>query len=297
MDLEPALGAEQGGEQTDRARPGHEDGAGLPHAAPADVLDVLPRLGEHRGRLDEDAPQPERGRDGHEPVGVGAVAVPGEAVGAGDAVLGVPAVAAHVLLAGRAAAARHGVRLAHDGDDEVALGEPGPLRRLEDAAERLVAEDEPVLALGGLAVLPGEDLAVGAAHPDRDGRDEHLPLVGGRVVHLDELGGGRLAGGDGEGAHGPGVPAQARGNPPGRGQRAAASDPQPAGGHGPGPAGGQDGEGQAGRRPHQQGGDRPARAVGEHGRAQQVRGRRHGREVDEGARPRRARCRPARPGR
>ena len=59
-----------------------------------------------------------------------------------DAALGVEAVAAHVPFADGAGRTRHRIGTAHDADDEIAAREAAALRRLLDAAERLVAEHQ-----------------------------------------------------------------------------------------------------------------------------------------------------------
>ena len=108
-----------------------------------------------------------------------------------DAALGVPAVAAEVELAARARRARHGVGPADDADHEVAGREAAAVGRLEHAAERLVAEDEPLGAGRRPAVVAVDDLAVGAADAERDPVHEQVagPRLG--LGHVDD---GRRAG-------------------------------------------------------------------------------------------------------
>ena len=107
-----------------------------------------------------------------------------------DAALGVAAVAAEVPLPRRARTARDRVGSAHDPDDEVAGGEAAAGRRLGDAAQRLVAEHQPLGAGRRLAVVAAHDLGVGAADAERDAVDEQRALLGGRLGHL--LQGGRV---------------------------------------------------------------------------------------------------------
>ena len=68
----------------------------------------------------------------------------GKAVALLDAALGVLAVAAHVPLADGAVGARHRVGPADDADDQVAALQVRVGGRFEDAAERLVPEDQPL---------------------------------------------------------------------------------------------------------------------------------------------------------
>ena len=118
-----------------------------------------------------------------------------------DPALGVAAVAAEVELAARARGARHGVGPADDADDEVAGREAAAVGRLEHAAERLVAEDQPLLARRRPAVLAVDDLAVGAADAERDPVDEQLARARLGLGHVDDGGRAGLQRDHGECAH------------------------------------------------------------------------------------------------
>ena len=79
-------------------------------------------------------------------LGVDAVALRGVAVPGLDARARCTGRCAHVPVPGGAGRARHGIGPAHDADHEVTGAEPGPRRRLDHPAQRLVADDQPVLA-------------------------------------------------------------------------------------------------------------------------------------------------------
>src|SRR6266511_6276075 len=124
----------------------------------ADPLDVVPRLGHHRGRLEQHPDIGERRIQSHGELRGDPVLLPGEAVQSLDAVLGVAAVAAHVPLTDRATGTRLRVGPADDAHDEVPLRQPAIGRRLPYPAQRLVPEDQPALARRRFAVLAGGDL-------------------------------------------------------------------------------------------------------------------------------------------
>ena len=71
-----------------------------------------------------------------------------------------------------------------------------------DAGEQLVAEHEPLRALGRRAEVALVHLAVGAADADAQRAQQHLAGVRARVGDLLERGRARLAGADGERDHG-----------------------------------------------------------------------------------------------
>ena len=68
---------------------------------------------------------------------------------------------------------RDGVGAADDPDDQVSRNQPGAARCLQHAAERLVAEDQTLAAVGRPSVVAGEDVGVGAADADGEGLDQH----------------------------------------------------------------------------------------------------------------------------
>ena len=65
-----------------------------------------------------------------------------------------------------------GSRLAHDADDVIAGLEAAIRRRLAHAAERLVAEDQPLRARAAPRRIAGDDLAIGAADAERERIDQ-----------------------------------------------------------------------------------------------------------------------------
>jgi len=118
-----------------------------------------------------------------------------------DATLRVLPVPAHVPLADRAGGTGDRVRAADDADDEVALLERARRARVEDPAQRLVAEDEAVVPGRRPAVLPLGDLDVRPADADGDGFDEDRALADLRLGDLFEAGGAGLHRFDGDGLH------------------------------------------------------------------------------------------------
>src|SRR4029077_4020802 len=68
--------------------------------------------------------------------------------------------------------ARHRIRPADDADDEIPGDEPTVGRRKFHPAERFMAEDQPLFARRGSAILAGDDVAVGPAHPERHRADQ-----------------------------------------------------------------------------------------------------------------------------
>src|SRR6476620_10911624 len=141
----------------------------------ADPFDVVPGLGHDRGRFDQHAQDAEGGIHRHQVLGTDAVALRGVAVPRLDPPLGVPAVGAHVPVAGRAGRAGDGVGTAYDADDEVPGGEAGTRWRLSHLAQRLVPDDEAFLARRRPPVLAVDDLQIGATDPDRLGLDQDGP--------------------------------------------------------------------------------------------------------------------------
>ena len=135
VDLEPALRAHQRAEQADRAGAGHERPLVRRARARADAVDLLPRLGEHAGRLGEDPERPEFVGDRNREVRLERHELGAVAVERLDAALGVLPVAAHVPLALGAAGARHRVGAAHDAGHEL----PGVLSRARAAHARAPA--------------------------------------------------------------------------------------------------------------------------------------------------------------
>ena len=171
--LVAALHAHQRGEQPDRSGAGDQRAARRRGFEPPHAIDVVPRLGDHARRLEQHAEQAERAIDFHGELRRRAPALGAEAVQSLDAVLGVLPVAAHVPLAGRAGRAGQRVGMAHDADHVIAGREVGFLRRRDHPAERLMPEDQAIVAVGRRAELARDDLAIGAAHAERERLHQH----------------------------------------------------------------------------------------------------------------------------
>ena len=118
-----------------------------------------------------------------------------------DAVLGVEAIQAHVPFVHGTCAAGLRVARPDDADDQVTRGESTVWRRLEDTADRLVPEDEALLAGRRLAVRRGNDLHVGAADAHTHDLDEQVAVGSARLREVDHLGGVGHAGSYGQRAH------------------------------------------------------------------------------------------------
>src|SRR5216683_1128308 len=170
VDVEIALHSHQGRQQPDRAGAGDEQRLRLPGArAPPNALGVVPGLGENAGGLEQD-PENAQGRsdlDGE--FRLDAEALDAVAVTLLDAALGVAPVAAHVPFPDGAGRARHRIGPPHDADHEVAAGDPAAFRRLDDLAQRFVAEHQALLAGRRFAIGAGEYLAIGSAHAEGPG--------------------------------------------------------------------------------------------------------------------------------
>ena len=148
--------------------------------------DVFPCLGDDTRGLHQHADAIESGIDldrvlRTDPVAIGRVAVPSV-----DAALGVTAVAAHVPLTDRAVRARDRIGPAHDADDQIAGRQAATARRVDDASERLVPEDQAFGARRRRAVVAVHDLDVGAAYADSQRLDEDGTVVGRRLRNIVE---------------------------------------------------------------------------------------------------------------
>ena len=196
-----ALDRQQGGEQADRAGARDEHRLWRPGRPAADLLDVVPGLGDHGGRLEQHAQLSQRRADRHQVPGVDAVPLAGVPVAAGYPPFGVAAVQAHVPVPGRARRARIRIGAAHDADDEVTDGEPATGRRRNHPAQRLVPDDQPVLPRRRRPVLAVDDLQVGPADAHRLGLDKDGTVPLRRLRHLAEGDGALLFRDDGYRAH------------------------------------------------------------------------------------------------
>jgi hypothetical protein len=119
---------------TRRAGAGHEYAARLPPGAAADPLHVLPRLGNHAGRLEQHADPFQGWIDTHRVLRLDAIALRAEAVSLLDAAFRIEAVAAHVPLTAGAIRARHRVGAAHNRHDQIAGLQSAVWLRLEHPA-------------------------------------------------------------------------------------------------------------------------------------------------------------------
>ncbi len=116
-----------------------------------------------------------------------------------DAALGVLPVEAVVPLVVCTVQAWHRVRPPHDRVHQLTGRQVAG--RLDDPSERLMADDQMVVAPRGLAVLSGDELVVGPVDADRQHVDERLIRPGCRVRDLDQSVAGLLAGGDDDRSH------------------------------------------------------------------------------------------------
>src|ERR1700732_2747640 len=90
MDVEAALRAEQRGEKADRSGAGDQKRWRLPcPRPPADAFGVIPGLGDHTGRLDQDAGFAERAVDLDQKIGFDPEKIRAKAVAFLDAAFGV----------------------------------------------------------------------------------------------------------------------------------------------------------------------------------------------------------------
>src|SRR6187399_2715943 len=110
--------------------------------ATADPFDMVPRLGDHTCRFQQDAKFAEVGIDLDGEAWLDAKPLGAETVQALDAAFGVAAVAAHVPFAGGACGAGHRIGPPHDTDNPVADREAAAARRLDHLAEGFVAEHQ-----------------------------------------------------------------------------------------------------------------------------------------------------------
>jgi hypothetical protein len=201
VDIEAALGGQQGGEQADRSGAGDQYRFRLEPGAGADLVDLVPGLRDHAGGFHQHADVGECGVERDGVVGFDPPGLAGVSVELFDAALGVAAVAAHVELAVRTRAARHRVRAPHHPHDEVSGGEAAAGRGVANPAEGFVADDQPLVAGWGPAVVTGGDLLVGAAHPHGQPVDEQVAVARLRVGYVGDGQGVLLLGYHGQGAH------------------------------------------------------------------------------------------------
>src|SRR6186713_1867180 len=181
-----------------RSREGDLD-APLPQGPLADRLDLFPGLRDNGRGFQQHAKQAKRRVDLHRVLGLDPPALRHEAVDFLDAALRILAVAAHVPFTNRAVRARHRVGPPDDADDQVALAERAGRARVDDAAERLVAEHQPRLARRCPAVLAFDDLDVGPADADCDRLDEYGPVARVGLWDVIEAGAPRCLWQDGDG--------------------------------------------------------------------------------------------------
>ena len=124
MHLVAALHAQQTRQQPDRAGARDQRASALEERALRDPVDLLPRLGQHRCRLQQHAELAELGGERHGELRLKAPALAPVSVPADDPALRELVVAAHVPFPGGARRARHRIRAADDPDDEITPLEP-----------------------------------------------------------------------------------------------------------------------------------------------------------------------------
>jgi hypothetical protein len=139
-----------------------------------------------------------------------AVALAGIAVPRFDPPLGVPAVGAHIPVPRRASRAGDGVGPAHNADDQVPGGKPGPRCRLGHPAQRLVPDDETFLTGRRPPVATADDLQIGATDANRTRLDQDRPVTWRWFRHVGKRDRALPPGNDGDGAHGLTVAERAR---------------------------------------------------------------------------------------
>ena len=167
-------------------RAGDQRALGGEPGAAADPIDVIPGLGEDRRRFHQHADLIEARVELDRVVALDRPALGAVPVDLLDSALGIEAVAAHVELAVGAGSAGLWVWTPDDAHNEVALGEAASLRRLAHAAERLVTQHQSLAPGWRPAVLPGCDLAVGAADTQREPVDQQLAGAGRRLLDVHD---------------------------------------------------------------------------------------------------------------
>ena len=137
--------------------------------APVRSVGVVPRFRQNARRLEQHAEHSERWIDPDRELRLDAKALRAVAVPVLDAALRVAPVAAHVPLADGAGAARLRIGPAHDADDEITGRKAATLGSGLDRAERFMAQARGAAHRGSRPVKSRQDLAVGAAHAQRQG--------------------------------------------------------------------------------------------------------------------------------
>ena len=133
--LIPALHPQQARQQPDRAGAGDQRPAAEEERPLRDPVDLVPRLRQHRRRLEQNAQVAQRGGDRQREVGLDAPLLAAVSVAADDPALGEPVIAAHVPLARGARRARNRIGTAHDPDHQVPGTKPRAGRCLEHLAQ------------------------------------------------------------------------------------------------------------------------------------------------------------------
>src|SRR2546423_15219451 len=107
---------------------------------------MLPYLCDHARWFQQHAQMAEHRIDLHRKGGIDAPPFRAEAVQLFDAMLRVSAVPTHVPFTGRAVRARHGIRLTHYADDQIAFREAAIWRSVVHAPGRFGAKGESTLS-------------------------------------------------------------------------------------------------------------------------------------------------------
>jgi len=189
-------------QQADGTGTGDQRLARLPRrAAGSDPLDLLPGLGDHAGRLQKNAMVLEGRINLEDEIRLDAELLAAVTVALLDAALGVLAVAAHIPFANGAGGARHRIGPPHDANHQIARRNAAAIRRLFDAAERFMADDEALMSGRRPAIMAIDDLVIGAANAERERAHQNRAIALRRRRHIFELNGIGLAGLDGKRAH------------------------------------------------------------------------------------------------
>ena len=122
--LVAALHAQQARQQPDRPGARDQRASVLEERALRDPVDLLPRLGQHRRRLQQYAELAQPGGERHGELRLQAPALGPVSVPPNDPALGELVVAAHVPFPGRARRTGHRIRATDDPDDEITPLEP-----------------------------------------------------------------------------------------------------------------------------------------------------------------------------
>ncbi|KAF5048840.1 hypothetical protein DSECCO2_445860 [anaerobic digester metagenome] len=173
MDIQSCQHADEGREKADGPRAGYECILRFPERTLADLPHHLPGFRDDRRRLKEDAEDPEIGVYFHRVLGFDPPPLGHEPVDLLDAAFSVEAVGAHIPLPDRTVRAGDRVGAPDDSHHQIPGFQPRPRSGIDDAAERLVPQNEPRFARRRPTVFSRYDLGIGPADADGDRFHEH----------------------------------------------------------------------------------------------------------------------------